>query len=80
MHKDMIFEMLAEDHQSYATNPIIAHALFYVKYIEEIGSGTVDMFDLCKATGLRPPTFDIDARHFTVTVYRPEFDEYDHLP
>ena len=76
MHRDMRFEMLAEDHQSYATNPIIAHALFYVKYIEEIGSGTVDMFDLCRATGLRPPTFDIDARHFTVTVYRPEFDEH----
>lgn len=76
MHRDMKFEMLAEDHQSYATNPIIAHALFYVKYIEEIGSGTVDMFDLCKATGLRPPTFDIDARHFSVTVYRPEFDEH----
>ena len=76
MHRDMRFEMLAEDHQSYATNPIIAHALFYVKYIEEIGSGTVDMFDLCKATGLRPPVFDIDARHFTVTVYRPEFDEH----
>lgn len=76
MHRDMRFEMLAEAHQSYATNPIIAHALFYVKYIEEIGSGTVDMFDLCKATGLRPPVFDIDARHFTVTVYRPEFDEH----
>ena len=76
MHRDMKFEMLSEDHQSYATNPIIAHALFYVKYIEEIGSGTVDMFDLCKATGLRPPEFDIDARHFTVTVYRPEFDEH----
>ena len=76
MHRDMRFEMLAEAHQSYATNPIIAHALFYVKYIEEIGSGTVDMFDLCKATGLRPPAFDIDARHFTVTVYRPEFDEH----
>ena len=76
MHRDMRFEMLAEDHQSYATNPIIAHALFYVKYIEEIGSGTVDMFDLCKAMDLRPPVFDIDARHFTVTVYRPEFDEH----
>ena len=76
MHRDMKYELLSEDHQSYATNPIIAHALFYVKYIEELGSGTVDMFDLCKATGLRPPIFDIDARHFTVTVYRPEFDEH----
>ena len=28
-----------------------------------------------KSTGLRPPVFDVDARHFTVTVYRPEFDE-----
>ena len=34
------------------------------------------MFDLCKAMDLRPPVFDIDARHFTVTVYRPEFDEH----
>jgi len=75
MHRDMKYELLSEDHQSYATNPIIAHALFYVKYIEELGSGTVDMFDQCKVTGLRPPIFDVDARHFTVTVYRPEFDE-----
>ncbi len=75
MHRDMKYEMLATEHPSYATNPIIAHALFYVKYIEELGSGTVDMFDLCKATGLRPPVFDIDARHFNVTVFRPQFDE-----
>ncbi|MBP5544144.1 MAG: DUF4062 domain-containing protein [Kiritimatiellae bacterium] len=75
MHRDMKYEQLATEHPSYATNPIIAHALFYVKYIEELGSGTVDMFDICKETGLQPPAFDIDARHFTVTVYRPVFDE-----
>lgn len=75
MHRDMKYEQLATEHPSYATNPIIAHALFYVKYIEELGSGTVDMFDICKETGLQPPVFDIDARHFTVTVYRPVFDE-----
>ena len=71
----MKFEQLATEHPSYATDPIIAHALFYVKYIEELGSGTVDMFHICKETGLRPPVFDIDAHHFTVTIYRPEFDE-----
>ena len=71
----MKFEQLATEHPSYATDPIIAHALFYVKYIEELGSGTVDMFDICKETGLQPPVFDIDARHFAVTVYRPVFDE-----
>ena len=75
MHRDMKYEQLATEHPFYAMNPIIAHALFYVKYIEELGSGTVDMFDICRETGLRPPVFDIDARHFTVTVYRPVFDE-----
>ena len=75
MHKNMKYELLSEDHQSYAVNPIIAHALFYVQYIEELGTGTVDIFNICKATGLKPPVFDIDAQHFMVTVYRPIFDE-----
>ena len=75
MHKNMKYELLSEDHQSYAVNPIIAHALFYVQYIEELGTGTVDIFNICKATGLKPPVFDIDAQHFMVTVYRPTFDE-----
>ena len=75
MHKDMNFEMLSEEHQSYATNPIIAHALYYVKYIEEVGSGTMDIQEICARTGLRPPVFEVDARHFNVTVYRPQFDE-----
>ncbi|MDD6338176.1 MAG: DUF4062 domain-containing protein [Lentisphaeria bacterium] len=75
MHRNMKYELLSEDHQSYAVNPIIAHALFYVQYIEELGSGTVDIFNICKATGLQTPVFDIDAQHFMVTVYRPDFDE-----
>ena len=75
MHRNMKYELLSEEHQSYAVNPIIAHALFYVQYIEELGTGTVDIFNICKATGLQPPVFDIDAQHFTVTVYRPIFDE-----
>ena len=75
MHRNMKYELLSEDHQSYAVNPIIAHALYYVQYIEELGTGTVDICDICQATGLQPPVFDIDAQHFTVTVYRPAFDE-----
>ena len=75
MHRNMKYELLSEAHQSYAVNPIIAHALYYVQYIEELGTGTVDIFDICQATGLQPPVFDIDAQHFMVTVYRPGFDE-----
>ena len=71
----MKYELLSEEHQSYAGNPIIAHGLFYVQHIEDLGTGTVDIFNICKNTGLQPPVFDIDAQHFMVTVYRPEFDE-----
>lgn len=74
-HPDMKFEMLSVDHQSYATNPIIARALYFVKYIEEVGSGTTDIFEHCASHGLEPPIFDVDARHVSVTVIRPTFDE-----
>ena len=75
LHPDMKFEMLSVDHQSYATNPIIARALYYVQYIEEIGSGTTDIFAHCAEQGLEPPVFEADARHVSVTVMRPVFDD-----
>ncbi len=59
MHRNMKYELLSEEHQSYAVNPIIAHALFYVQYIEELGTGTVDIFNICKATGLQPPVLTL---------------------
>ena len=74
-HPDMKFEMLSVDHQSYATNPIIARALYFVQYIEEVGSGTTDIFEHCASHGLEPPIFEVDARHVSVTVIRPTFDE-----
>ena len=74
-HPDMKFEMLSVDHQSYATNPIIARALYFVQYIEEVGSGTTDIFEHCASHGLEPPIFDVDARHVSVMVIRPTFDE-----
>ena len=66
-HPDMKFEMLSADHQSYATNPIIARALYFVQYIEEVGSGTTDIFEHCASHGLEPPIFEVDARHVSVT-------------
>ena len=75
LHPDMKFEMLSVDHQSYATNPIIARALYFVKYIEEVGSGISDIFAHCVAHGLEPPIFEVGARHVSVTVKRPTFDE-----
>ena len=74
-HPDMKYEMLSVEHESYAVNPIIARALYLVKYIEEIGSGTTDIFERCASHGLEPPIFEVDARHVRVTVKRPVFNE-----
>ena len=71
----MKYEMLSVEHESYAVNPIIARALYLVKYIEEIGSGTTDIFERCASHGLEPPIFEVDARHVRVTVKRPVFNE-----
>ena len=46
------------------------------QYIEEVGSGTTDIFEHCASHGLEPPIFEMDARHVSVTVMRPTFGEH----
>ena len=51
-------------------------ALYFVQYSEEVGSGTTDIFEHCASHGLERPIFEVDARHVSVTVMRPTFDEH----
>ena len=43
-------------------------------YLAELASS--DIFEHCASHGLEPPIFEVDARHVSVTVIRPTFDEY----
>ncbi len=40
--------------------------LYLIVFCPEFGTGIVDIFNICRATGLQPPVFNIDAQHLYV--------------
>ena len=75
MNREMTYEKLFQPHKSYPNNPLIAHALYLTKHIEDAGSGTIDMIKLCRECGVPSPEFVPLASDFTITIRRPIFDE-----
>lgn len=49
---------LYRTHSSRPRNHRIAHAFFLINYIEQWGTGTLRMIELCKAEGLPEPEYD----------------------
>ena len=62
-------ETLKEKHESKPFNPLIARAFFWIKYIEEVGTGTNKIIDWCKEWGLPEPDFEY-TRTSIVTTFR----------
>ncbi len=62
-------DQLREPHPSLPHNPLLANAMFLVKYIERIGSGTLDMIQHCIDAGLPEPKFSVDGG-FKTTINR----------
>jgi len=52
-------------------NPIIARAMFDMKFMEERGGGIRRMHDEMLNHGLKEPNFNYDSGYFTVTFYGP---------
>jgi predicted HTH transcriptional regulator len=57
-------------HESFATNPRIARAMYQVKYIETIGTGLTDLLKECKAKGLRKPLLEEVSGRFRIVIWR----------
>ena len=57
LHRAISVADLYKKHESFATNPQIARAMYQVKYIETIGTGLTDLLAECKAKGLKKPLF-----------------------
>lgn len=58
-------------HESFATNPRIARAMYQVKYIETLGTGLTDMLEECKLKGLKTPLLEEVSGRFRVVIWRP---------
>jgi ATP-dependent DNA helicase RecG len=62
-------EDLKREHRSIPRNPLLFRQLFWVKYVEDVGGGTLDMIKWCKEWGLPEPDFKF-ITGATVVVFR----------
>ena len=65
----LTLDQLRVPHSSVPTNPLLAHAMYLVEYIEKMGTGTLDMIRRCTATGLAEPEFAV-TDGFVATIRR----------
>ncbi len=62
-------EDLKREHRSIPRNPLLFKQLFWVKYVEDVGGGTLDMISLCREWEILEPDF----KHITgalVVIFR----------
>ncbi len=69
---------LKQKHKSIPQNPLIAKQFFWIKYIEEVGTGTNKMVDWCIEWGLPEPDFEQITGDFVVTFRKSRLTE-EHL-
>ena len=65
----LTLEQLRDTHPSMPNNRLLARSLYLTQYIEELGTGTVDMIRRCREAGLREPEFS-DISGFKTTIWR----------
>lgn len=65
----LTIEKLRVPHESIPGNPLLARAMYLVKYIEQMGTGTLDMIERCGTAGLREPEFEA-AGEFVIRIRR----------
>ncbi len=58
-------EKLRTAHPSVPANPLLAEPMYLLRYIEKMGTGTVDMIRRCVEAGLPEPEFDVGAGFLT---------------
>jgi len=61
-------ETLTKKHESLPPNPLIAKQFFWIKYVEEVGSGTNKIVKWCREWGLPDPVFEYTGTSIVVTL------------
>ena len=65
----LTLEQLRDTHPSVPNNRLLARSLYLAQYIEEMGTGTLDMIRRCRDADLPEPEFT-DSGGFKVTIWR----------
>ena len=61
-------ETLMKKHVSFPPNPLIAKQFFWLKYVEEVGTGTNKIIKWCREWGLSEAVFEYAASSLVVTL------------
>jgi len=74
--KGWTVEKLRQEHESIPKNPLLFKQLFWVKYVEDVGGGTLDIINECKEWDIAEPEFEDTGTAMIVTfrksVFTPE--------
>ena len=68
-------ETLKHKHESIPPNPMLLQHFFWVKYAEEVGTGTNKVIDWCQEWGLPEPDFDFTGTSIVVTFWKSKLSE-----
>ena len=68
----LTLEKLKGKHDSVPRNPLIAKAFFWIKYAEDVGSGTSKIIQWCKEWGLPEPTYEEAGASFVTVFHNPK--------
>jgi len=71
----LTLDKLMHPHTSYPNNPLIADVLYLADYIQEAGSGILEMIKQCKESSLPEPVFIEDRGEFKTVFARDIFTE-----
>ncbi|RLD55192.1 MAG: transcriptional regulator, partial [Bacteroidetes bacterium] len=63
---ELTLQQLRMPHGSFPTNPLLSDPMYFAGYVEQVGSGTIDIIRLCKESGLRNPEFVQDGVFKTI--------------
>jgi ATP-dependent DNA helicase RecG len=68
---EITIEDLRREHLSVPRNPLLFKQLLWVKYVEDVGGGTLDMIYQCREWGFPEPLFEHISGAFVVTFRLP---------
>lgn len=72
MTPPLTLEKLKGKHDSIPRNPLIAKAFFWIKFAEDVGSGTSKIIQWCNEWGLPEPSYEEAGGSFVTVFYNPK--------
>lgn len=71
----LTLDKLKGKHDSIPRNPLIAKAFFWIKFAEDVGSGTSKIVQWCKEWGLPEPIYEEAGSSFVTVFHNPKQDQ-----